>query len=111
MPLLRVWGEMTRRQKHYWLVCSDEGKPYLVYGGRTEDEARQKGLDILGGVDFEVKMYPTTDTDAASAMHRGKRLEDTHSLGKASQRLGHTRSLNRMKRRKERENRRNGGGL
>ncbi len=109
MPLLRVWGEMTRRQKHFWLVCQDDGgKPYLIYGGRTEDGARQKGLDILGGIDFAVKMYPTTDTDAASSMHRGKRLEETHSLGKASQRLGHDRSLERMKRR---ENRRTRGGL
>ena len=109
MPLLRVCSNVTRRQNHYWLVCSDEGKPYLVYGGRTEDEARQKGLDILGGVDFEVKMYPTSNLAAASSMHKGKRLEDTHSLGKASQRLGHDRSLRRDQRRKARENRLRGG--
>ena len=110
MPLLRVCGEMTRRQKHYWLVCSDENsRPYLVYGGRTEDEARHKGLEILGGIDFEVKMYPTSNLAAASSMHKGKRLEDTHSLGKASQRLGHDRSLRRDQRRKARENRLRGG--
>ena len=96
---------MARRQKHYWLVTSHEGKPFLIYGGLTEDEARQKGLVELNGLDFAVKMYPTTDTDAASAMHRGKRLGETHSLGKASQRLGHERSLRRLKRRQDRENR------
>ena len=110
MPLLRVCGEMTRRQKHYWLVCSDENsRPYLVYGGRTEDEARHKGLEILGGIDFEVRMYPTSNLAAASSMHKGKRLEDTHSLGKATQRLGHDRSLRRDQRRRDRETRLRGG--
>lgn len=80
-----------------------------MYGGRTEDDARQKGLDILGGVDFEVKMYPTLNLAAASSMHKGKRLEDTHSLGKASQRLGHDRSLRRKQRRDARENQLRGG--
>lgn len=103
--------DVTRRQKYYWLVCADpdDGKPYLIYGGRAEDEARQKGLDILGGVDFEVKMYPTSNLAAASSMHKGRRLEETHSLGKASQRLGHDRSLRRLQRRQDRENRRSGG--
>ncbi|KKN30080.1 hypothetical protein LCGC14_0837570 [marine sediment metagenome] len=103
---------MTRRTKHFWLVCSDDNsRPYLVYGGTTEESARQKGLDILGGIDFEVKMYPTPNLAAASSMHKGKRLEETHSLGKASQRLGHDRSLDRMKRRADRKNRGTGGGL
>ena len=93
---------MSRRQKHYWLVCVDDGKPYLIYGGLTEDAARQKGLEILGGIDFQVKMYATTDTDTASSMHRGKRLEETHSLSTARERLGHDRSLRRMQRRKSR---------
>ncbi len=87
-------------------MCQDDrGKPYLIYGGRTEDEARQKGLDILGGIDFAVKMYATSNADVASSMHRGKRLEETHSLSEARQRLGHDRSLRRMQRRKNRRSR------
>ncbi len=109
MPLLRVCGEMTRRQKHFWIVTSHEGKPFLIYGGLTEEDARNKGLTELNGLDFAVKMYPTLDTNAASAMHRGKRLGDTHSLGQASERLGHDRSLRRLKRRQDRENRLRGG--
>jgi len=88
------------RRKYYWLVCqSDDGKVFLIAGGRTEEEARQKGLEMLSGIDFEIRGLPTTNLQSASAMVRGKRLEDTHSLNRARQRLGHDRSLDRYKRR------------
>jgi len=68
---------------YYWLVAKDEtGKPYLVYGGATEEEARQKGLENLNGIDFEIKPLPTRDLSSASSMLRGNRLEQTHSLRK-----------------------------
>ena len=90
------------RRKYYWLMCKDPdtGKPFLIAGGNTEEEARQKGLDMLGGIDFEIRALPTRNLSTASAMIRGKRLEDTHSLKKASERLGHERSLRRLQRRR-----------
>ena len=98
---------MPHKQKHFWLACSDENsRPYLVYGGLTEEIARHKGLEILGGVDFQVRMFETRDADAASSMFRGKRLEDTHSLSAANQRVGRDRSLARMQRRVERRRQR-----
>jgi len=89
------------RRQYYWLVCKDPqtGEPYLIKGGKTEEEARQRGLDFLGNIDFEVRMLPTINISRASAMLRGKRLEDTHSLQKAKKRIGHDRSLARMRRR------------
>ena len=89
---------MRTRQQYYWIVTRDPEtrQPYLVYGGLTENTARQKGLEILGGVDFEIKMYPTKDMRTASAFLRGKRLESTHSLEKSSRRIGHDRSLKRL---------------
>lgn len=78
----------------------DSGKPFLIAGGNTEEEARQKGLDMLSGIDFEIRPLPTRNLSTASAMIRGKRLEDTHSLKQASERLGHERSLRRLKRRR-----------
>lgn len=89
------------RRKYYWLLTSDPetGKPYLIFGGDTEESARQKGLDMLGGLDFEIRGLPTRDLGRASAMIRGKRLEETHSLHKASERLGHNRSIARLRRR------------
>ena len=88
------------RRKYYWLICqdSDTGKVFLIAGGRTEDEARQKGLEMLAGIDFEIRGLPTTNLQSASAMVRGKRLEDTHSLHRAKERLGHDKSLERYKR-------------
>ena len=89
------------RRKYYWLVTSDPdtGKPYLIFGGNTEEEARQRGLDLLSGIDFEIRGLPTRNLATASSMIRGKRLDDTHSLHKASEKLGHDRSLRRLRER------------
>lgn len=88
------------RRNYYWLVCRDEqGKSYLVFGGDDESEARQKGLEMLGGIDFEIKRYPTRDKDTASAYYRGVRLEQGEGLSKARQRIGHEKSIKRLRRR------------
>jgi len=90
--------QMRERRYYYWICTVDENsKTYLVFGGNSEEEARQKGLEILAGVDFELKRYPTHDLSTASAYLRGKRLEETHSLSTASQRIGHSKSLARLK--------------
>lgn len=85
------------KRYYYWLVAQSDGKPYLVFGGDDETSARQKGLELLGGLDFELKKYPTRDLGAASAFFRGKRLDETHSLRESSKRIGHNRSLSRLK--------------
>ena len=88
------------RRKYYWITATDpeSGKPYLVFGGSTEDEARQRGLELLGGIDFQLKPLPTRNLSRASSLLKGNRLEQTHSLQKASEKLGHTKSLKRMRR-------------
>lgn len=92
------YGELVRQQ-HYWIVTQDEdGKPYLVYGGVSEDEARQKGLEMLGGMDFEIKRFPTRDLSTASSYLRGRRLEQTSSLREAGRKIGHNKSLKRLRR-------------
>lgn len=97
-------GPQDRRNWHHWIVAKDPetGKPYLIAGGRTEDEARQKGLEMLGGTDFEVRRLPTVSLAAASSMVKGRRLEKTKSLHKATERLGHDRSLRRALRKRQR---------
>jgi len=84
---------------YYWLRATepDSGRPYLIYGGLTEDEARQKGLEMLGGIDFKIDKLRTRNLALASSQVKGGKLERTHSLKKASERLGHTKSLKRMK--------------
>ncbi len=86
---------------YYWISARDEtGKSYLIFGSdKTEDEARQKGLDMLGSVDFEIKRLPTRNLASASSMIRGKRLKETHSLRQAGKRIGHTKSIERLRRR------------
>lgn len=88
--------------RYFWLVAKDpdSGKPYLIYGGTTEDEARQKGLEMLGGIDFQIKSLPTRNLARASSLLKGNRLETTRSLKAASQRLGHSKTLKRKKRRR-----------
>ena len=94
-------GQAKSRRQYWWLVTHDEtGKRYLVFGSALgEEDARQRGFEILGGVDFEIKQYPTSDISAASQMLRGKRLEQTHSLTEAGKRIGHTKSLKKLHKR------------
>jgi len=92
------------RRYYYWLICRDDmKKPYLVFGSdKSEDDARQKGLEILGGLDFEIKRYPTRDLGTASAYFRGKRLERGDGLSASTQRIGHNRSIEKLKKRMSR---------
>ena len=91
------------RRYYYWLLARDPetGKSSLIYGGATESDARQKGLEMLSGIDFDIKRLQTRNLATASSMIRGKRLEQTHSLRKASERLGHDKSVRRMQRKKQ----------
>jgi len=91
---------LTDHKQYYWLTAHDEdGKPYLIYGGLNEDEAREKGLEMLGGIDFEIRRLPTRDLSTASSMLKGNRLATTHSLHEATKRVGHNKSLRRLKQR------------
>jgi hypothetical protein len=82
---------------YYWLTCTDEaGKHFLIFGGNTESEARMKGLEELGGINFDFRRLPTRSLPRASTLIHGRRLEKTHSLKKASEKLGHDKSLKRM---------------
>ena len=93
------------RQFHFWISTIDPetGKRYLIYGcperGGGENEARQKGMEMLSGLDFKLHRFPTMDKDSASAMLRGKRISAGQPLGEVSRRIGHERSLRRLKRR------------
>jgi hypothetical protein len=92
---------MSEHGNYYWIVAQDPEtrKPYLIFGDRDENQARQKAFEMLGGVDFELKSLPTRNLARASSLLKGHRLEDTHSLSKAGERLGHDKSLNRMRKR------------
>ena len=91
---------MPRHRYYYWIVTQDDaGKDYIVSGGATEDEARQRGMEMLGGLDFDIKRLPTIDMATASRMIKGERLLRTHSLTDASRRAGHERSIKKIRHR------------
>lgn len=96
---------MSRTRYYFWLTArGDDGKPYLIFGSdKSEEQARQKGIEMLPNVDFEIKRLPTRDLDSASSMVRGNRLETTHSLKEASQRQGHIKTILRDRKRKIRK--------
>ena len=106
-PLLVKVGKVMQesRRKYYWLICKDPEtkKVFLIAGGSTEEEARQKGLEMLSGIDFRIEGLPTRNLQTASSIIRGKRLEDTHSLQRARERIGHSKSIERYKRKQRRE--------
>jgi hypothetical protein len=89
------------RKFYYWIVTRDpaSNKPYLVFGSdKSESDARDKGLSMLGGLDFRIKRLPTRDVGKASGYVRGSRLEQGQGLHTASQKQGHEKSLERLKR-------------
>ena len=94
------------RQYHLWIAARDEnGKLYLIYGCPDrdgEEECRRKGIEMLGGLNFEIKRYPTRNLAEASAFHRGKRLESGEGLRASTQRLGHDKSVARRLARRRR---------
>lgn len=94
---------MAVREEYWWITASDPetGKPYLIAGGRTEDEARQKGLETLGGADFQLRKLPTRSLPRASSLIKGNRLEKTHSLRKAAEPIGHEKGIALDKKRAE----------
>jgi hypothetical protein len=91
---------MTAKHKRYyfWLKCKDlSGKVYLVFGSDLSmDDARTHGLELLGNTDFEIRRLPTRNLSRASQMTKGTRLEETHDITKASEKLGHEKSLRRQ---------------
>lgn len=88
----------------YWITAIDPDtqKPYLIFGSpNSEEEARQRGMEMLGGLDFKIHRLPTRNLQRASSLLKGNRLEKTQSLKKAAERLGHERGLLRDKARKQ----------
>ena len=87
------------RRIYYWIVATTDGKPSLFYGGKTEEEARMKGLELLAGQDFRIKELHTKNVSSASHELKYGRLEQTHSLTEATRRLTHERGLKRLRKR------------
>ena len=93
---------MTTRY-YWWGVSQDPEthKPYLVFlSDKGEEDALERGRELLAGINFEVKKLKTRSLSAASSAIRGGRLESTHSLKEAGQRIGHTKSIIRDRNRK-----------
>ncbi len=100
----RKHGGSKIESRYWWLVAKDEqSKTVLIFGSdRSEEDARRKGLELLSGTDFEVKMLPTRDLGKASSLLKGNKLETTHSLTRATERLVHERGMRQTWRRRER---------
>ena len=83
-------------RSYWWLTGKNEGKRFLIFGSdSSEDDARQHGLELLGGIDFAIKRLTTKNISQASRMLKGNILEQTSDLGTATKRLKHKRIKNR----------------
>lgn len=94
-----------RKRYFYWIYARDpeSGKPYLVYGADNEEQARIRGLEMLPGIDFQLKRLPTSNISMASSMIHGHRLESTHSLKKASKRIGLQKTVDNLRKRQRQQ--------
>ena len=91
-------------KRMYWWICArdETGKRYLIFGSdRDETDARTKGLEILGGMDFTLKQFPTREISSASRMMKFGILDKSHDLKGSTQRMGHTKSIRRRTGRSE----------
>lgn len=93
------------RKQYWWLVATDDsGEDTLIFGSEiSEDDARRQGLTMLPGINFEIKQFPTRDLGTASAMYKGKKLKEGHSLVNAKRHLVHEKGLERKRKREERK--------
>lgn len=92
---------VVAREWHWWAVTKDSNsRPYLVYlcpdkdGG--ESLARQRGIELMRGLDFELVRYRTYNIAQARAFLAGKRLQSGIGLQESSRRQGHEKSLARL---------------
>ena len=96
-PRLRGSIKDERRQ-HYWICTQQDGQPILIYGcpaHQGEEAARQKGIEMLCGINFELHKFPTRDTGKAAQMWKGRILETGHNLRQATTRQMHEGGLKR----------------
>ena len=97
------------KEYHWWIVAKDEtGKPYLIYGAPDfgsnggESVARSKAFEVIEGLDFELKRYPTRNLSAARGFTCGNKLEKGEGLRGSTRRLGHEKSIERLKNQRRR---------
>jgi len=101
---------MPITRNYWWIVARDaKGAPSLIFGSDiSEDDARQKGFEMLPGLDFNIKKYPTRNLQSASSMYRGTRLQSTHSIYEANRRIGHEKSIKRARRKRDKGEKKSG---
>lgn len=64
------------RGQPYWyiVIYGIDGHDYLISGGETEIEAREKAIQVLKGQPYELKSYNTTNIDEANRQFKHDRL-------------------------------------
>lgn len=99
-PVEEEEGSVIQPRKTYWWLVAREpqtGRTFLIFGSEeSEEDARSKGLEMLCGLDFDIKPLPTRNQARASSLLKGYKLEKSHSLKDASRRLGH--KISRLRR-------------
>lgn len=64
-----------RGQPYFYIVIYGvDGHDYLISGGVTEQEAREKAISVLKGNPYEVISYNTSDIDEANRQFKHDRL-------------------------------------
>jgi hypothetical protein len=83
---------MGRFKEPFWyiVVLGVGGKDYLLPGGETEREAREKARTVLGGESCEFKAYYTHDLTEATRQYKHGKLMLTKDINQAVQRVKHT---------------------
>ena len=69
-----------REPYYYIVVYGVDGHDYLISGGRDENLAREKAIQVLKGQPYEIKAYNTSDIDEANRQFKHDRLMNTGDI-------------------------------
>ena len=79
---------MTQQQTYYWLWGETQGRRIALGPYFTDDEARERGRELLGG-SFEVVELRTRDLRRATQILKARTLQETQNIDYALQKVRH----------------------
>jgi len=73
----------------WYIVVLVEGHDYLLPGGETEQQAREKACRVLHGESYEIRAYKTRDLTEATRQYKHERLMKTKDIRQAVEPVKH----------------------
>ena len=80
--------EQQQQQVYYWIRGESQGRTVILGWFSTPEEAQAEGAEKIGGY-FDVVPLTTKDMRKATQILKAKKLDESHSLPYALERVKH----------------------